>query len=90
MPTDVRTYMDNLVGSNARSREEADCIYKEYQRLREDYLAGKLGKSILVSMQEIRAYLEKNRIRERDSLPNVEDMILLTLAERICDSVKGL
>ena len=84
MPADVRVYLDKLVSSFEMSRDQADCVYKEYLGIRDNYLAGKLDKSALKSMSTIRTELQKSR-RESKDLLGIEDMVLLTIAKKICD-----
>ena len=55
MPIDIRTHLDNLLNTYSISKESADCIYQEYLRLKDDYLAGKLNKSSLIALNKMRA-----------------------------------
>jgi hypothetical protein len=84
MPIDIRTYLDSLLNSHCISRESADCIYQEYARLKDHYLAGKLDKSALEAMQAMRAEQEKIRAHQSNNLPSIEDLVLFTMAENIC------
>lgn len=86
MTLDVRTYLDRLVSSLELSRERADCVYKEYVRIRDIYLAGRLDKSALDQMAQIRAGLE-DRISESNELPSAEDTALFIMAKKICENV---
>jgi hypothetical protein len=88
MQIDIRAYLDNLLKSHSISKNSADCIYQEYLRIKDDYLAGKLHKSTLQSFNEIRAEEQKSRIRQRGDLPTIEDMALFTIAKNICDNVR--
>jgi hypothetical protein len=88
MPIAIRTYLDSLLNARCISKESADCIYQEYVRLKDHYLAGKLNKSALQAMKRIRTEQEKIRIRQSDTLPSVEDTVLFIMAENICDKVK--
>lgn len=85
MTLDIRTYLDRLVSSLELSRDKADCVYKEYVRIRDSYLAGRLDKSALDEMEEIRTAL-KDRITESSDLPSAEDVALFSMAKKICDS----
>lgn len=85
MSVNIRTHLDNLLSSNEISREIADCVYEEYLRLKQDYLAGKLDKSALEMAAKIRIELEKDRVGESPDLPNVEDMVLFVIARSICE-----
>lgn len=88
MPIDIRTYLDSLLNSHSISKESADCIYQEYLRLKDDYLAGKLHKSALKSLNKIRAEQEMIRIRKSDNILTIEDMALFTMAKDICDKIR--
>ncbi len=88
MPINIRTYLDSLMNAHCISKESADCIYQEYVRLKDHYLAGKLDKLALDTMRAIRTEHEKIRIRQSDHLPSAEDIVLFTMAENICDEVK--
>jgi 23S rRNA A2030 N6-methylase RlmJ len=86
MPIDIRTYVNNQLNSHSLSKESADCIYQEYLRLKDDYLAGKLHKSSLKALSNLRLEEEEVRIRQRDgNLPTIEDMALFTMAKSICE-----
>jgi hypothetical protein len=85
MPIDIRTYLDSLLNSRCISKESADCIYQEYLRLKDHYLAGKLNKATLQAMKKIRTEHEKIRANESNNLPSVEDTVLFTLAESVCE-----
>lgn len=89
MPIDIRGHLDNLLKSQSLTKADADCIYQEYLRLKDDYLAGKLHKSTLKTLTEMRLEEERNRARQKVSdLPSVEDMVLLGMARSICDKTK--
>lgn len=88
MAIDIRTHLDSLLNSHSISKEGADCIYQEYLRLKDDYLAGKLHKSALKSLNKIRAEQEMIRIRKSDNIPTIEDMALFMMAKDICDKIK--
>lgn len=84
MPIDIRTYLDDLLKSGNISKEESDCIFEEYLRVKELYLAGNLHKSMNETIAKIYVDLEKNGFKESDVLPNVQDMVLLIMAKKIC------
>ncbi len=89
MPIDIRTYLNNLLNSHSISKKSVDCIYQEYLRLRDDYLAGKLHKSSLKALTNLREEEKEIRTHQREeNLPTIEDMALFTMAKSICDKAK--
>ncbi len=88
MPIAIRTYLDSLLNAHCISKESADCIYQEYVRLKDYYLAGKLNKSALQAMKRIRTEQEKIHTHQSDNLPSVEDTVLFIMAESICDKAR--
>lgn len=85
MPLDIRTYLDRLVSSLELSKDKADCIYKEYVRLRDSYLAGKLDKTALEHLEDIRLGVNKELGKSSD-LPSADDTALFVMAKEICES----
>ena len=90
MQIDIRRHLDNLLSNHSLTKANADCIYQEYFRLKDDYLAGKLQKSTLRTLNKMRIEAERSRVSQKVSdLPSTEDMALFGMAKSICDKVKN-
>lgn len=86
MPIGVRANLDDQVISGMIT-EKANSIHTVYMDLKEKYLAGTLDKAAMTLVTKTRIELERLDQHESNSLPNLEDTVILIIATGMCRNV---
>ena len=79
MPIFVRKFLDSLVANGSTTKSEANSIFEQYLRLKEDYLAGNLDKNVCGLIAKGVIDIERKGLTEPENLPSLEDTALLML-----------
>ena len=84
MPISVRANLDDQVKSGLITEKKANSIHTVYMNLKEKHLAGTLDKTTMTLVTKTRIELERLDQHESNSLPSLEDTVLLIIATGMC------